>query len=299
MRKFLLLVLLVALVVAPTLAQETDLEANKALVMRFVDELWGGNLDVADEILADDFFVRFPSGIVVDRETYLAESVAPSLAAFPDWSTEIDAILAEGDMVALVYNWGGTFENEFMGIPPTGQPLRLNGIDFLRIEDGKIVEFVLTWSTLSWMQQAGVVPAEGEVLPEEPWGVTLGESSSTPAENKMMTYNGIAALNEGCIACMDDIFTDDVTIHWESMGVSITGLDVLRETWRNMKAETPDHRVVPGYMVAEGDLVAGHTWFYSPWPGVRMACLDRYEDGKTAEQWCVWDNMPPAEVVEE
>ena len=92
-------------------------------------------------------------------------------------------------MVAFVYNWGGTYA-------PTGKPMRLNGIDFLRIKDGKIVEFVLTWSTLSWMQQMGVVPAEGEVLPEEPWGVTLGQTSTTPSENRLLSASAAAAINE-------------------------------------------------------------------------------------------------------
>lgn len=289
MRKFLLLVLLAALVITPMLAQDDNTEANKALVMRFMD-LWDGNIDIADEILADDFVARFPRGNVVDRETYLSVTLAQSLAAIPDWSTDIYAMLAEDDMVAVVINWGGTFENAMFGIPPTGGPLRLNGIDFFRIEDGKIVEYALTWSTLSYDQQVGIAPAEGEVLPEEPWDVSLGESSTTPAENKLMSLRGNMAINENCFACMEGIYTEDFAAHWYSARVTYEGRDTWIDTWRSIKAETPDHRIMTGYSVAEGDLVATHAWIYSPWPGIHAACLDRFEDGMIAEQWCVWDS---------
>ena len=278
-------------------AQEGGTEANKALVMRFNEELWGGNFEVADEILAEDFVARFPDGAVEDRETYLAQTIAPNLAAMPDFSIEINALLFEGDLVAIVYNWGGTFENEFFGIPPTGKPMRLNGIDFMRIENGKIAEFVLTWSTLSAMQQMGVVPAEGEVMLEQPWTVSLGETSSTPEQNKVMTFNELAAINENRLDWMDGIATPDFVAHW-SMQWTVEGRDAWKQSWADIKAGTPEHRVAPGYTVAEGDLVAFHSWMYSPWPGLSMACLDRYEDGKLAEQWCVWDTLGVLEAGE-
>ncbi len=292
------LIVTLALAIVPLAgAQEGPTEANKALVVRFIEELWGGDLEVADEILAEDFVARFPDGAVEDRETYLAETVTPNLAAMPDFSIEIDALLAEGDLVAIIYNWGGTFENEFFGIPPTGKQMRLNGIDFVRIENGKIAEFVLTWSTLSSMQQLGVVPAEGEVLPEQPWGVSLGETSSTPQENKLMTYHAIAAINENQIDWMDEIATQDFVAHW-SLDWTVEGKAAWEEAWAGIKAGTPDHRVAVGYTVAEGDLVAFHSWMYSPWPAISLACLDRHEDGKLAEQWCVWDTMASMEAEE-
>jgi predicted ester cyclase len=45
-----------------------------------------------------------------------------------------------------------------MGIPPTGKPVAMQGIDIVRIANGKIVEHWATFDQFGLLQQLGVVP---------------------------------------------------------------------------------------------------------------------------------------------
>ncbi len=76
-----------------------DLEANKAIVRRYV-EMWNtGNEALADEVLASTYIDH------AHPETVGPESVKQALkkfrANFPDFTIKIEAIISEGDLVAL------------------------------------------------------------------------------------------------------------------------------------------------------------------------------------------------------
>ena len=66
--------------------------------------------------------------------------VAAAIKAFPDINHHILDIVAEGDKVAVRLNITGTHKGEYQGIPPTGKEVSIDGMDFLAIVDGKIVE---------------------------------------------------------------------------------------------------------------------------------------------------------------
>jgi predicted SnoaL-like aldol condensation-catalyzing enzyme len=77
-----------------------NIEANKALVRRFYDEVWHrGNVRFAEEVFADDY-VRH------DLRATKAASGGPGQAliaeqfrrAFPDLEWRVDLLLAEGDL---------------------------------------------------------------------------------------------------------------------------------------------------------------------------------------------------------
>ena len=58
--------------------------------------------------------------------------------AMPDMRAEIELLIAEGDMVMAYGAFVGTHEGEFMGIPGSGQGVRLPFADILEWRDGKI-----------------------------------------------------------------------------------------------------------------------------------------------------------------
>ena len=133
--------------------------ANKEVVRRFTEELWGrGDLRVAEEVLAADLVEHNPlPGQGPAREGHKA-IVAAFRAAFPDLRVRADELLCEGDKVALRWTAEGTHTGELMGTSATGRRVRLSGIEILRLEDGLIVERWAEDNGLSVMRQLGVIP---------------------------------------------------------------------------------------------------------------------------------------------
>ena len=49
-------------------------------------------------------------------------------------------MIAEGDMVAIVYESTFTHLGVFNDVPPTGNKINIQGMHFFRVVDGKIVQ---------------------------------------------------------------------------------------------------------------------------------------------------------------
>lgn len=59
---------------------------------------------------------------------------------YPDYRMRILRQFVSGDYVISEFRMEGTFQNEWLGINPTGEKLSITGIDIDKIVDGKIVE---------------------------------------------------------------------------------------------------------------------------------------------------------------
>ena len=135
----------------------TTSEENKRLARRFPEEVaTEGNIDVIDEISAEDVIDHSPLGEARGHEE-LKEQVEYLRTAFGDFSATVEDIVAEGDTVAMRVTLRGTHEGEFMGVEPTGEEAEVGNMVFTRIEDGKIVERWVQPDTLGLMQQLGAV----------------------------------------------------------------------------------------------------------------------------------------------
>jgi steroid delta-isomerase-like uncharacterized protein len=131
---------------------------NVATSKRGLEESFNrGNLDVIDEDTTEDFVNHDPVTGDQDREAS-KQSIAAYREAFPDIHIAIEEIFDAGDRVITRWSGQGTFENEFMGLKPTGQtgdPVR--GITIDRYEGGKIAESWTQWDTLTFMRNVGAV----------------------------------------------------------------------------------------------------------------------------------------------
>lgn len=116
-------------------------EANKAVVRRFTEEVWGrGDLAAADEVLAADLIDHYPQpGLGPGREGHKRVVVA-FRSAFPDLRVTVEDLVAESDKVALRWKAEGTHRGGALGIAPTGRRVTLRGIEILRVEGSKIIE---------------------------------------------------------------------------------------------------------------------------------------------------------------
>ncbi|WP_228079646.1 ester cyclase [Streptomyces profundus] len=135
-----------------------DVRENKTVVRRYLDEVINaGALGVADELCAPDFREHDPAS--VNEPLDLADSkasVARWLATLRP-SFLIEDQLADGDLVTTRFTVTGTHSGEFMGLGPTGRPVRVTGQVTHRFEDGLLAEAWWNWDQLGLLSQLGVV----------------------------------------------------------------------------------------------------------------------------------------------
>jgi steroid delta-isomerase-like uncharacterized protein len=76
-------------------------------------------------------------------------------AGIPDLELEIFDVLVDGDRAALRWQMRGTQTSTWMGRPPSGKPVAMNGINIERLEDGLIVEHWSNPDILGALKQLG------------------------------------------------------------------------------------------------------------------------------------------------
>lgn len=133
--------------------------SNRDAMSRFYEGINAGELDVVDELLAEDFVEHdeFP-GIPQSREG-VKQFFAMARGAFPDLQMRVLHMVSEDDVVAAHGVFEGTHEGDFMGVPPTGRRVSVPIADVVRFaEDGRAVEHWGVTDTGMMMQQLGVVP---------------------------------------------------------------------------------------------------------------------------------------------
>ena len=116
-------------------------DANKAVVLRFIDEVQNGkNLDVMNELFAPDAYILgapAENGNPIELVTSVLQTL---FEGFPDLQVELLKIVAEEDTVATLKMFRGTHLGEFRGIQPTGRKVEFDALEFLVLRDGKIVD---------------------------------------------------------------------------------------------------------------------------------------------------------------
>ncbi len=134
-------------------------DENKAKVLRLISETEAGNLDVIDELIAEDPVEHNPfPGQAPGREG-VKQAFQMLSTAFPDLHNEIHAVVAEGDKVAVHSTLRGTHQGEFMGTAATGKEVAADSIDIVRFEDGLMVEHWGLFDAPALLMQIGAMPS--------------------------------------------------------------------------------------------------------------------------------------------
>ena len=139
-------------------------DANKAVVRRFYDELWNGRqLDVADEIFAEgcrshQLRSGEESSALARAPEEIKQHVREWLAGFPDLRFEVDELIAEGDLVASRCSMSGSHQGSWMGLEPNGKQINIVMSVTHRIREGLIVEDWVIVEALGFFQQLGLIP---------------------------------------------------------------------------------------------------------------------------------------------
>lgn len=141
--------------------EKMSIEENKAIVRRFFEEGPSkGNLNIANELLSPDFTLHVPLPASPGIEG-INEVITACRAAFEHLNVTIEDMTAEGNKVAARFTAHGIHKGSFMGLPATGKPITMTGIEIFRIEDGKIAELWGEANLLGLMQQLGIIPVPG------------------------------------------------------------------------------------------------------------------------------------------
>ncbi|RZU40968.1 ester cyclase [Edaphobacter modestus] len=131
---------------------------NVAVVGRFIDEVLNqGRLEVADEIVAEDFVELDPLPGQRQGREGLKEMIGMMRAAFPDLYWVVEETVVSGEKVVSRFTWTGTHRGTFLGIPATGKSVSVKGVVIDRIVDGKMTDSRILMDTFGMMQQLGVV----------------------------------------------------------------------------------------------------------------------------------------------
>jgi len=121
----------------------TKQEQNKAVARRVFEEIFNqGKSQVADEIYAKDFVnhgLHKDASLEEDQEWARGEK-----QACPDLTITFGPMLAEGDLVSVLWVARGTNTDSMGWIPATGAKIEVRGITIWRVVDGKLRE---EWST--------------------------------------------------------------------------------------------------------------------------------------------------------
>ena len=126
-------------------------EESKAMVRRMVEGINSGEIELTVEELFAPRAARRVKRLFTEFYT-----------AFPDWREEIVQLVAEGNTVAGRFRCSGTHLGEFLGEAPTGKRMEVEEVFFLRVEEGKFVDFWALEDSLNRMRQLGLLPSRSD-----------------------------------------------------------------------------------------------------------------------------------------
>ena len=122
-----------------------------------------GNLAIADELIAPDFFNHAtPPGMNSRGPASMRQLITMLSTAFPDMYYTVEELVAEGDTVAIRVTVSATHRGPFQGMPPTCRSFRQAQMHFIRFRDSKVVEHRAVRDDLGAMQQLGVIVAPAD-----------------------------------------------------------------------------------------------------------------------------------------
>ena len=116
------------------------------LARRWFYEVWNQRrADSIDELLAPDCVAHLGDGdhrgIPAVRKFH-----AKYLRAIPDLTVDVEDVIADGARSAVRWRFHGTHAGPGLGVAPSGRPVDVRGISWIRVVDGKIAEAWDSWN---------------------------------------------------------------------------------------------------------------------------------------------------------
>ena len=136
--------------------------SNAEIARRMFDELINqGNKAIIEELIAADATIHDPLSGVSQGRAAFAQLLAGFDTAFPHHRVEVHQIMADGEWVSVLHTHTAVHSGPFLGLPPTGRAIRVEGVEVMRIVDGKVVEFWRHDDDAGLLMQLGILPMPG------------------------------------------------------------------------------------------------------------------------------------------
>ncbi len=135
-------------------------KTNKELLLQFIDEIWNqGDFAHLDTFLDQIYTIHSDPGDpwefqTLDLETF-KERVNHSRAVFPDLHFTVNETIAEGDKVAISWQFEGTHKGSMPSLPATGKLVKVLGLTIYYFADGKITGHLQVVDRLGFFKQLG------------------------------------------------------------------------------------------------------------------------------------------------
>ena len=130
-------------------------EANKQIVLQYVEAFNRGDLDALRQLFTADAVVQGVLGWgKLDEIMPIWKELHEAFAI----EMTVDAMVAEGDAVAVRYTERGKFVGPFRGSEPTGKSYELVAMEWFILQEGKIHRRWGARDSASQARQIGLVP---------------------------------------------------------------------------------------------------------------------------------------------
>jgi predicted ester cyclase len=115
-------------------------EINLATLGRIAEAVNTGNFDLFKEAVSIECIDHDPAvGQVAGPEGYRL-FFTRLRNAFQDLSVALETLVADEESIAFAYTISGTQTGPLMGFAPTGEKIKIRGLQISKFKDGKMVE---------------------------------------------------------------------------------------------------------------------------------------------------------------
>ena len=111
---------------------------------------------INNEYFTEDVTVVIPGDNIIGIEG-TKNYYGNFLTGFSDAEFTFVDIFGQGDKLVKHWNFRGTHDGDFFGIPPTGKSLNLYGTTLILMEDGKIKQEQDFFDNLDMLTQLGLM----------------------------------------------------------------------------------------------------------------------------------------------
>ena len=135
------------------------LSDNPEIITRFERAFRAGDQATIDELCDPGLVDHNPAPDAEPTLVGFKHKVASFKAIFPDLAEDLQDIVATGDTVATRWVVTGSLQQDFMGIPASGQTIKVEGMNFYRLKGGRVTDIWTQFDGVAMMQQLGAMPA--------------------------------------------------------------------------------------------------------------------------------------------